>query len=90
MRSGEAMFRVLVLGGLALIAAQDACGGTTAPGNDGGNDAAQNPDSFPSELPVWVDAGVTPDATTDAADETGASDASGGGLDGFPSELPSP
>lgn len=69
------MFRVLVLGGIALVAVENACGGQTQPA-DGGTDAAQNPDTFPSELPVMAEAGPP-----DASDDADAADA-------FPSELP--
>lgn len=67
------MFRVIVLGGLALVA-HEACGGTTTDG-DAGTDA-NGPDTFPSELPVFVEAAVI-----DAGNEAEA--------DAFPSELPS-
>jgi len=83
------MFRVLVLGGLALVASQEACGTTTGPAGDGGSDATQGADSFPSELPVQMEAGPNPN---DAASEAAADAASDAplGSDAFPSELPSP
>jgi hypothetical protein len=92
MRNGEAMFRVLVLGGLALISSQEACGTTGGPAGDAGGDAAA--DAFPSELPntdagFVFDAGApdgTPDATAD--DAAGAGD--GALNDGFPQEGPPP
>ena len=71
MATRDRLFHVVVLGGLALVADQ-ACGGaTTDIGNqqrDGGTDA----ESFPSELPVFVDSG----------------DGSSSSSSGFPSELP--
>ncbi|HEY1954468.1 MAG TPA: hypothetical protein VGH28_02630 [Polyangiaceae bacterium] len=68
----DKLFRAIVLGGLALVS-HEACGGQTSPG-DAGNDAAEE---FPSELPVYVDAGVQDVSAKDAPEE-------------FPSELPTP
>lgn len=61
------MFRVIVLGGLALVS-YEACGGTVTSA-DAGNDASENQDSFPSELPVQVEASIV-----DAAKDGDASD----------------
>ncbi len=89
MRSGEAMFRVLVLGGLALTS-QEACGSTPSP-SDAGSDGAQNADSFPSELPVFVEASVGDATSSDGAtsSDTGTGDATNV-PDGFPQEGPPP
>ena len=57
---GDKLFRVIVLGGLTLIA-HESCGGQTT-NADGGADAAEE---FPSELPTFVDASANetgPDA----------------------------
>ena len=73
------MFRVIVLGGVALVGA---CGGTIATGNDSGfpselkppgsDAAADAPDtSFPSELPVMVDAGPPDTSIVDANKDGG-------------------
>ena len=69
---GDKMFRVIVLGGLALVS-YEACGGTVTTG-DAGSDASNGPDSFPSELPTQIDASKIVDAAAEA--------------DAFPSELP--
>ncbi|HEX8795796.1 MAG TPA: hypothetical protein VF765_32825 [Polyangiaceae bacterium] len=84
MKSGDRMFRVLVLGGIALTA----CGGaTTTPGNgtDSGSDGfpQEGPaqvDAFPSETAQQVDAFVPFDAGQDAGQDTGS--------DVFPTEGP--
>jgi len=78
------MFRVLVLGGLALVSSQDACGSTTNPGDGGMGDAQQATDGFPSELPVILDAASNDARAADAAPADAATS------DAFPSELPSP
>jgi len=57
---GEKLFRVIVLGGLALVS-HEACGGQTTSSDAGGGDATEE---FPSELPVFIEASV--EATTDA------------------------
>ncbi len=69
---GDKLYRVIVLGGLALVS-HEACGGTTTTG-DAGSDAAEE---FPSELPTPTDASFQDvhDASADVAEE-------------FPSELP--
>lgn len=70
---GDKLFRVIVLGGIALVS-HEACGGQTTIG-DAGGDAAEE---FPSELPTFIEAGLEDvhDASIqDAAEE-------------FPSELP--
>ena len=67
---GDKLFRVIVLGGLALVSHEAACGGQTT--GDAGSDASEE---FPSELPVFVEAGVHDASTQDAPDA-------------FPSELP--
>lgn len=77
----DKLFRAIVLGGVALVAQADACGGTVST-VDAGDDAAQKADSFPSELPVQMESGVPEagaDATNDAPDDA---------TDAFPSELP--
>jgi hypothetical protein len=89
MRNGEAMFRVLVLGGLALTS-QEACGSTGSPA-DAGSDTAQNADSFPSELPAFMDANVGGDATDGATTgEDGSTGDATSSQDGFPQEGPPP
>src|SRR4051812_7469668 len=65
----DRMFRVIVLGGLALVG-PTACANAIGP-SDG---AADVPPDFPSELPVFIDAG----AHTDSIDV----------VPDFPSELP--
>jgi hypothetical protein len=54
----DRMFHVLVLGGIALVgSAPAACGGdVSSPGDAGSSKDAT--EEFPSELPVFVDAGV--------------------------------
>ena len=85
------MFRVLVLGGLALTS-QEACGSTGSPG-DAGSDSSQNADSFPSELPVYVEASTSDSpSSNDGAtgdDSSTIGDATNGN-DGFPQEGPPP
>ncbi len=76
--NGDKMFRVIVLGGLALVS-YEACGGTVTAG-DAGSDGSVNPDSFPSELPVQVEASL-PDVAPDVASDA-KSDASDAGSDG--------
>lgn len=69
------MFRVIVLGGLSLVA-PTACSSTVGPGDASDASAATDVRSdFPSELPVFVDVPPPRDAT-DAADIS------------FPTELP--
>jgi len=66
------LFRVIVLGGIALVG----CGGDIAPQQDAGvtkDAAADAPDvGFPSELPSFVEAGPVPvvDASTPIGDAT--------------------
>jgi hypothetical protein len=60
---GDKLFRVIVLGGLALVS-HEACGGQTS--SDAGSDATED---FPSELPTYVDVGVQDTGTTDAPEE---------------------
>ena len=76
------MFRVIVLGGVGLLAT-DACGGETTPPVDAGADTSVTPDAFPSELAVSFDAGSV---DVDAQD-SGSPDATDA-PDGFPTELP--
>ena len=66
------MFRVIVVGGLSLVA-PTACSSTVGPGD--ASDARDVTSDFPSELPVFVDV-PAPRDTSDAADTS------------FPSELP--
>jgi hypothetical protein len=80
------MFRVIVVGGVALAA----CGGSTqVPGGDGGTpgdaapDASDAAEDFPSELPTILDSGPAPD-TGHVGDASVDADA------GFPHEAPSP
>lgn len=62
---GDKLFRVIVMGGLALVS-HEACGGSTT--TDAGSDAAEE---FPSELPSPIDANVqdVQDAGSDAVEE---------------------
>ena len=73
------MFRVIVVGGIALVGA---CGGSTvasndagfpselgAPGKDASADSADT--SFPSELPAQIDAGIQDTSVLDAKKEGG-------------------
>ena len=62
---GDKLFRVIVMGGLALVS-HEACGGSTT--SDAGSDAAEE---FPSELPTPVDANFqdVQDAGSDAVEE---------------------
>jgi hypothetical protein len=92
----DRMFHVLVLGGIALVGGAEACGGDTVSIDDGGavKDATGE---FPSELPVYVEAGVR-DATSefpselpvfvDAGVDAGADRQIADARDEFPSELP--
>jgi hypothetical protein len=103
----ERMFQVLVLGGIALLggAAPVACGGDVATASDAGSsgDSAgvydANDESFPSELPTFVDSGPYPDASNadvyfpsetaqaiDASADVGADGAGDATVDGFPVE----
>jgi hypothetical protein len=59
---GDKLFRVIVLGGLALVS-HEACGGQTT--TDAGSDATEE---FPSELPAYIDVNVQ-DAASDAVEE---------------------
>ena len=59
----DKLFRVIVLGGLALVS-HEACGGQTS--TDAGSDATED---FPSELPAYVDVGVQDTSSNDAAEE---------------------
>ena len=78
------MFRVLVVGGLALVGAQ-ACGGSESTSNgdatpsEGGADTSIDT-NFPSELPSFIDTGT---AETDAGVDTATNPET------FPGELPS-
>ena len=94
----DRMFHVLVLGGIALVGAAEACGGDTVTIDDGGvvKDATGE---FPSELPAMGEAGVR-DATSefpselpvfvDAGRDSPPSDGQVTDVRGdeFPSELP--
>jgi hypothetical protein len=94
MKSGDRMFRVLVLGGIALTA----CGGATAStssGTDsgtgadsgGGKDSGPGQDGFPQEGPAQVDA--FPSETAQQIDSSVGVDAGNDtGPDGFPTEGP--
>jgi hypothetical protein len=82
----DRMFRVIVLGGIALAA----CGGSTqVPAGDGGTpgdapaDATDAAEEFPSELPAIVDSGPN-------ADVRRVGDASVDADSGFPQEGPPP
>ena len=71
------MFKVIVLGGVALVGAQ-ACGSesSTTTSDAGVNDSAA--DTFPGELPAFIDSGT----------DTSADTASDAGPETFPGELP--
>ena len=60
---GDKLFRVIVLGGLALVS-HEACGGQTT--GDAGSDATEE---FPSELPAYLDVGVQDANSNDAPEE---------------------
>ena len=93
------MFRVIVLGGVALVGAQ-ACGGQESSGPaDASTDATSEEGTdtyFPGELPVFVDSGTIDTAPETFPGElpvfvdtgTDAGDADGDTEDGFPHEAP--
>lgn len=82
------MFRVIVLGGVGLLAT-DACGGETTPPVDAGADMSVAPDAFPSELPISFDAGSVDVNAQDTGGSPDAMDANDDSTpDGFPTELP--
>jgi len=93
MKSADRMFRVLVLGGIALTA----CGGSvTTPSS--GTDSGTGQDGFPQEGPAQPDA--FPSETAQQVDafpsegpayiDAGVDSAADGGSDAFPQEGPAP
>jgi len=80
MKSADRMFRVLVLGGIALTA----CGGATTTSPSGGNDSGS--EGFPQEGPAQVDA--FPSETAQQVDAYLPDAGQDTGPDVFPTEGP--
>jgi hypothetical protein len=83
MKSPDRMFRVLVLGGIALAATSaelQACGGSVATNaSDGGAPDTSTDTNFPVEGPAFIDSGYV---DTSFPQETGQQ------IDAFPTEGP--